>query len=70
MYLSGVRLSRTDIALQNLAYSEMRLILAKMIWSFDLELDPKSADWMERCKVMTLWLKPELLIRMKEVVRS
>ncbi|KAK5174974.1 uncharacterized protein LTR77_000110 [Saxophila tyrrhenica] len=55
---------------KNLAYAEMRLILAKMIWSFDLELDPKSDDWMKRCKVNTLWEKPELAVRVKEVVRE
>lgn len=55
---------------QNLAYAEMRLILAKMIWSFDLELDPRSQDWSKECKVMLLWDKPELAVRVKEVVRS
>ncbi|KAK4902586.1 hypothetical protein LTR27_000523 [Elasticomyces elasticus] len=54
---------------KNLAYAEMRLILAKMIWSFDLELDQRSATWMDRCYVNTLWVKPELLVRVKEVVR-
>ncbi|KAK4953295.1 hypothetical protein LTR10_009004 [Elasticomyces elasticus] len=54
---------------KNLAYAEMRLILAKMIWSFDLELDSRSATWMDRCYVNTLWVKPELLVRVKEVVR-
>lgn len=48
----------------------MRLILAKMIWSFDLELDPKSENWMKECKVKTLWEKPELAVHVKEVVRS
>jgi len=48
----------------------MRLIVAKIVWTFDLELDPKSDDWMERCKVMTLWEKPELAVHAKEVVRD
>lgn len=55
---------------KNLAYAEMRLILAKMIWSFNLELDPKSSNWMQECKVMTLWEKPELLVHVEEVVRN
>ena len=55
---------------QNLAYAEMRLILAKIIWSFDLELDPKSENWMKECKVMTLWQKPELAVHVKEVARG
>ena len=48
----------------------MRLILAKMIWSFDLELDPKSENWEKECKVMTLWAKPELAVQVKEVMRD
>lgn len=55
---------------QNLAYAEMRLILTKIVWSFDLELDPKSNNWEQECKVMTLWKKPELLVHVKEVVRD
>ncbi len=48
----------------------MRLIMAKMIWSFDLELDPRSANWMDECLVKTLWIKPELKVRVREVVRT
>ncbi|KAK0344296.1 hypothetical protein LTR94_014996 [Friedmanniomyces endolithicus] len=55
---------------KNLAYAEMRLIMAKMIWSFDLELDPRSANWMDECLVKTLWIKPELKVRVREVVRT
>lgn len=55
---------------QNLAYAEMRLILAKTVWSFDLELNPKSENWMRECKVKTLWQKPELAVHVKEVVRG
>ena len=48
----------------------MRLILAKMVWSFDMELEARSQNWMDECKVMTLWAKPELAVRVKEVVRT
>lgn len=48
----------------------MRLILAKMIWSFDMELDSRSDKWLEKCKVFTLWAKPPLMVRLKEVVRD
>lgn len=46
------------------------MILAKIIWTFNLELDPKSEGWMERCKVMTLWEKLELAVHVKEAVRD
>jgi len=48
----------------------MRLILAKMIWTFDLELAPESENWMDECKVMTLWKKPPLMVHVKEVIRG
>lgn len=70
----GILLNESDhyallTSLQNLAYAEMRLIFAKIIWTFDIELDAKSKDWMKECKVMTLWDKPELAVHLKEVVR-
>ncbi|KAM3415335.1 hypothetical protein BST61_g8864 [Cercospora zeina] len=54
---------------KNLALAEMRLIAAKLIWTFDLELDPSSEDWMDRCKVFTLWDKPELAVKLTPVKR-
>ena len=48
----------------------MRLILAKLVWSFDMELDPKSKDWMEECRVKTLWDMPELAVHVQEAVRT
>lgn len=48
----------------------MRLIIAKIIWSFDLELMPESNDWLKECKVMALWVKPEMAVRVTEVARS
>ncbi|KAI5371060.1 Putative cytochrome P450 [Septoria linicola] len=55
---------------KNLAHAEMRLIMAKLIWSFDMELDSKSEDWLERCRVFTLWDKPELAVRLTPVRRA
>ncbi|KAL8312494.1 hypothetical protein RB597_002900 [Gaeumannomyces tritici] len=48
---------------QSLAYHEMRLLMAKVLWHFDLELLPQSADWAERCEVYTLWDKPPLMVQ-------
>ena len=31
--------------LDSLAYAEMRLILARVLWNFDLELQPDCRDW-------------------------
>ncbi|KAF2848256.1 cytochrome P450 monooxygenase-like protein [Plenodomus tracheiphilus IPT5] len=47
---------------KNLAYAEMRLILAKLLFNFDLELVDKTSDWMGGQKVFTLWEKPGLVV--------
>ncbi|KAF2446021.1 cytochrome P450 monooxygenase-like protein [Karstenula rhodostoma CBS 690.94] len=54
---------------KNLAYAEMRVILAKVIWHFDLELMPGMDDWLERHKLFMLWEKPALMVRLRRVVR-
>ncbi|APA13827.1 hypothetical protein SS1G_13923 [Sclerotinia sclerotiorum 1980 UF-70] len=51
----------------NLAYAEMRLILARILWNFDLELAPESKNWGEDMKIFLLWEKPELLVRLRGV---
>ncbi|KAK3171581.1 hypothetical protein OEA41_003665 [Lepraria neglecta] len=53
---------------KNLAKAEMRLILAKLLWRFDLELVEGRGDWMEGQKVFGFWAKPPLMCTL-EVVR-
>ncbi|KAF7596239.1 hypothetical protein BBP40_002772 [Aspergillus hancockii] len=55
---------------KNLAHAEMRLILAKLVWSFDMELEERSWDWIDRCRVMRFWVKPDLAVRLREVKRG
>lgn len=45
------------------AYSEMRVILARMLWNFDMELAPESDGW-EKQKVYTLWDKGPLMVKL------
>lgn len=47
----------------------MRLILAKMVWNFDLKLAPQSHDWMDQ-RVFTLWEKEALKVQLVPVVRE
>lgn len=54
---------------RNLAYMEMRLILARLLWNFDLELCPESMGWFERQKTYILWEKDRLWVRCRRVVR-
>ncbi|KAI0398145.1 cytochrome p450 monooxygenase [Xylariaceae sp. FL0594] len=50
---------------RNLAYAEMRLILAKILFRFDVELAPEAGRWIEAQKVYSLWDKPPLPIYLK-----
>ncbi|EKV15980.1 hypothetical protein PDIG_23350 [Penicillium digitatum PHI26] len=49
---------------RNLAYVEMRLILARMIFNFDMELDKPEQDWMDQQDYF-IWIKPKLMIKLK-----
>lgn len=55
---------------RNLAYAEMRLILARLIWEFDIEIDQKSENWMHEQENFELWVKPDLNIHLKTVDRG
>lgn len=48
---------------RNLAYAEMRLILTRLLYDFDLELDERSTDWMKGQKAYVLWEKPPLWVK-------
>ncbi|KAI1209013.1 cytochrome P450 ClCP1 [Annulohypoxylon truncatum] len=54
---------------RNMAYAEMRLILARIIYNFDMVIADDSRDWVKIQKAYTLWKKPALNIHMKPVVR-
>jgi hypothetical protein len=47
----------------------MRLILAKILFHFDLELVQPGQDWMSGQRVFALWEKPALEVRLTPVVR-
>jgi cytochrome P450 len=49
---------------RNLANAEMRLILAKLLWHFDFELDRRSVNWTDQ-KSFVLWEKPPLWVNIK-----
>lgn len=59
-----------DDGLFSLAYAEMRLILARLIYNFDLKLADDSAGWMERQNIFFLWNKPPLHVFLTPVNRS
>lgn len=49
---------------KNLAFSEMRQILARVLWNFDLELVNKDEVWEDQ-KIFTLWEKGPLVCRIR-----
>lgn len=53
---------------KNMAYHEMRLILANVLWHFDLEFCEESKDWIRHGNWI-LWEKPALMVKLREVER-
>lgn len=49
---------------KNLAYAEMRLILARIIWNFDMELADRDEKWIDHNEVYTIWEKKPLKVYM------
>lgn len=54
----------------SLAYMEMRLILARIIWNFDLSLCNDSHDWIGKQRVFILWEKTPLNVYLTPVNRD
>ncbi|GAB1207970.1 hypothetical protein APSETT445_006707 [Aspergillus pseudonomiae] len=48
---------------RSLAYAEASLILARLIWQFDLELLPECFNWADQ-RAYIIWDKPPLLIKL------
>jgi hypothetical protein len=47
----------------------MRLVLARVLWNFDLQLCEESRGWMKQ-KSYGLWEKPAMFVRLKEKEKS
>lgn len=47
----------------------MRLILARLLWNFDLELMPESRNWNDQ-KIYTLWEKGAMDVKLTPVSRN
>ncbi|KAK8061106.1 hypothetical protein PG997_015327 [Apiospora hydei] len=54
---------------KNLAYAEMRLILAKIVYHFDMRIAAESRGWLEGQKAFTVWDKPPLQVYLRPVKR-
>lgn len=53
---------------KNLAYAEMRVVLARIAWNFELELLPESESWIEGQKCFIVYQKPPLIMKLHKRV--
>jgi hypothetical protein len=44
----------------------MRLVIAKILWNFDLSLEEESRNWLKQ-KVYLIWAKPPLMVKLTPV---
>jgi cytochrome P450 len=54
---------------RNLAYVEMRLILARILWNFDLRIAEESVDWLRKQRIYNFWQKGKLNVYLTPVMR-
>jgi hypothetical protein len=45
-----------------MAWIELRIIAAKLVFEFDFEIMDKSMDWNQENQCFTLWQKPDLYV--------
>ncbi|EUC42257.1 hypothetical protein COCMIDRAFT_39642 [Bipolaris oryzae ATCC 44560] len=55
---------------KNLAYAELRLIMTRVLWNFDISLVDGYESWTEHHKVFSIWQKTPLMVRLSRVARS
>lgn len=48
---------------------EMRVILARLLFNFDIELCPDSENWHDH-RSFLLWVKPPLEVKLKSVQKT
>ncbi|KAL2289434.1 hypothetical protein FJTKL_01724 [Diaporthe vaccinii] len=53
---------------RNLAYSEIKLVMARLVWQFDIQ-NATEGDWMGSQKVFMVWEKAPLWIKLQPVKR-
>lgn len=49
---------------KNLAHAELRLILTRLVWKFNLLPQPGNEGWVENMRAYTLWDKPPLMTKL------
>jgi len=54
---------------KSLALAEMKIILARVVFNFDLQLLDQEKDWLAGIPVYTFWEKPPLMVKLSHAVR-
>ncbi|KAM5346017.1 hypothetical protein ACJ41O_011878 [Fusarium nematophilum] len=54
----------------NLACVEIKVVLARLIWNFDISLALEGNQWMENQKIFTMWEKGPLMFALEPVKRD
>ncbi|KAI9733534.1 MAG: hypothetical protein M1834_003134 [Cirrosporium novae-zelandiae] len=52
---------------QVLALAELHIVLAKLLWNFDLQLDERCENWDENMKIFHLWQLQPLYVQLQPV---
>ncbi|KAM0799194.1 cytochrome P450 [Usnea florida] len=52
---------------RNLAYAEIRIVLARLLLDFDMEIAEGAEGWLAGLKNFTLWQKEPLMVRLRAV---
>ena len=55
---------------RNLAMAELRVLVARLVWGFDMEVVEESKGWgiLRRQRVFLVYEKPPMLVRLRPVV--
>jgi cytochrome P450 len=55
---------------RNLAFAEMRLILARLVWNFDMEHTEESRNWMKDKKIWFTFEKRPMMVNLRPEARA
>jgi hypothetical protein len=53
-----------------MAYYVIRLIICKLLWHFDVELDGENENWISDQRIFGTWEKLPLMVKLHPVIRA
>lgn len=54
----------------SMAWIELRILMAKLVYHFDFEIVDKNLNWLGQQECYTLWQKPDLFVKAIPVVKT